>query len=191
MRNASGGYSQTYLGEFPTIPNPSNGNAPFIFGAEADFFPLSGIADFGNGVLNLDALTTRSVIGYIYGGIVAEKPNRGDSAASNFVFEVTYTPVATPSVIPTPVRPPSFRYFGDRSRKTGSPSRLVKGVAENATAIEWRVNGGNFRDQPVRANGKWNINVRPLRPGKNRIYLRATNAGRGQSRTQKLIIQRN
>ncbi len=189
VRSANGAYSQTYLGEYPTIPNPANANAPFLFGAEADFFPLPGIANFDNGVLDLDTLTEPTVLGYVYGGIIAEKPNRGSTAASNYIFEVTFTPIS-PAVVPTAPDKPTFRYFGSRKRKTGTASRLVKGSASNATAIEWRTNGGNFRSQPVRANGRWNINVRPLRPGKNRLYLRATDLEGRTSSTKKLIIRR-
>jgi len=42
----------------------------------------------------LDALTTETVIGYVVGGIAADKPNFGQTVASPLIFEVAYAPFA-------------------------------------------------------------------------------------------------
>ncbi len=191
LRNGNGAYSQTYLGEFPSIPNPSNGNAPFLFGAEAEFFPLPGVADFGNGVLNADAITVPTTVGFIYGGIVAEKPNNGPTAASNFIFTVTLSPVIIPPTPPAPA-PPTLNVYGSRKRKTGTASRVVKGnTGGSANAIQWRVNSRSWRTQSVRFSGKWDFNARNLREGKNRVIVRAINAFGTPSASETLIITRN
>ncbi len=182
VRTNSGAYSQTYLGEYPTIPNPSNNGAPFLFGAEADFFPLPGIANFNNGVLNLDSITTPTVIGYIFGGIIAERPNNGPTAASNYVFAVTLTPIPTPA----------FRVFGNNQLKTSTASRVVRGEASgSATAIQWRLNGNDWRQVTVNGSGKWQVNARNLRSGRNTLRLRAVNFRGDVTATQRRIILRN
>lgn len=191
IRDGSGTYSQTYLGEFPTIPNPANANAPFLFGAEAEFFPLPGVADFGNGVLNADAITAPTTVGFIYGGIIAQQPNNGATAASNFIFTVTLSPVIVPPTPPAPA-PPTINVYGSNKRKTGTASRVVKGnTGGSANAFQWRVNTRSWRTQAVRASGKWDFNARNLRPGKNRVTVRAINALGTPSPTQELIITRN
>ncbi|MGC1481107.1 MAG: hypothetical protein WA771_11425 [Chthoniobacterales bacterium] len=190
IRDGNGNYSQTYLGEFPSIPNPANGNAPFLLGAEADFFPLPGISDFGNGVLNADAITTPTTIGYIYGGIIAEQPNRGNTAASNLIFSVTLSPVASPT--PAPVAPPTIVVYGNRTRKTGTASRKIQGSSGgSANAIQWRVNTRSWRTQAVRADGQWKFDARNLRDGKNKVRVRAINAAGAATAVKTLTVTRN
>jgi hypothetical protein len=93
--DSAGNYTQNYLGQFPTLLDLS-GNQ-LRFGADAEFIPADGISTYDNGVINLDNLTTTTVIGHIFGGIVANAPQTRVSpstlsAASNQIFEVVFVP---------------------------------------------------------------------------------------------------
>ncbi|MBK9731944.1 MAG: T9SS type A sorting domain-containing protein [Chitinophagaceae bacterium] len=63
-----------------------------LYGANADFFPVTNIPKYENGVLKLSALNGKQLIGYLYGGINTNKANEGYSYASNLVFRVYLTP---------------------------------------------------------------------------------------------------
>ncbi|MDP1835417.1 MAG: hypothetical protein Q8K75_05750 [Chlamydiales bacterium] len=79
-----------------TGTNPGN---QLLFGAEAQFFPKDNIKLFSNGVIQLDTITSPTVIGHIVGGIMSTLPNtnsRADSTSSPYVFTVTLIP-KTPS----------------------------------------------------------------------------------------------
>jgi hypothetical protein len=100
VRNELGEYEQTLLGSFPEIFD-LQGNR-MRFGANAEFIPLDGLDLFGNGVIDLDSLTSSTVLGHIYGGLFANAPHVRDvpgavSGASNIIWEVTLTPVPEPS----------------------------------------------------------------------------------------------
>jgi hypothetical protein len=95
VRNRNGKYRQYLLdAEFPAVVGPEGQR--FRFGAEAAVFMHPGIPTTGNGLVDLEALrriavNARShVLGYIFGGIAAEKPNFGRSVASNEVFEIIH-----------------------------------------------------------------------------------------------------
>ncbi|HUO88023.1 MAG TPA: autotransporter domain-containing protein [Rhizomicrobium sp.] len=90
-------YTQAIMpAAFPTILSQTN-NQPLLFGANAHFFLADGIPTFPDSeIIDLDALmasaTSDSVtVGQIFGGISADKPNGGNTAASNLVFDVTMT----------------------------------------------------------------------------------------------------
>ncbi|MGI9178478.1 MAG: hypothetical protein ACR2IT_11570, partial [Pirellulales bacterium] len=80
----------------PEILALTNG-APLLLGAEAEFFLNDGIATHANGVIDLDALTGPTLIGWVYGGLAADAPNRGATFASNAVFPVMISPVPEPA----------------------------------------------------------------------------------------------
>jgi hypothetical protein len=80
---------------FPNIAAPTNGN-PLLLGAETEFFLKDGIATYSNGVIDLDAITGPTLIGYLFGGIAADAPDGGNTTASNEMFPVVITPVAVP-----------------------------------------------------------------------------------------------
>lgn len=70
---------------------------PGLYGAGAQFLPVPGVAMTGNGVLQLDSIKERTLVGYIYGGIYAKQPQtqgRGDlyTSASSTAFPVYVTP---------------------------------------------------------------------------------------------------
>jgi hypothetical protein len=96
----SSGHMTQYLlpGTYPTIPAPSNG-APLLLGAETEFFLRDGIATYENGVIDLDALSGPTVIGYLFGGIASDAPNGGKTIASNAMFPVVITPVPEPGAV--------------------------------------------------------------------------------------------
>jgi hypothetical protein len=100
--DSSDHYAENRLGEFPVL-NDGSGNR-LRFGANAEFFPVPGLAAYSNGVLKLDSLTGPTTIGYIFGGLASNAPNtRGVagavSIASNAIFAVTISPVPEPSSI--------------------------------------------------------------------------------------------
>ncbi|MEO6848612.1 MAG: PEP-CTERM sorting domain-containing protein [Chthoniobacterales bacterium] len=95
IRDADGNYTQYYLGDiYPDVIDADTGN-PLLFGAEAQFFLNPDVALY-DGLINFDLLTSRTLLGYVFGGIAAERANGGPTAASNLPFEVWFTPVAVP-----------------------------------------------------------------------------------------------
>jgi hypothetical protein len=96
------GHTTQYLlpASYPSIAAPTN-SSPLLFGAEAEFFLKDGIATYSNGVIDLDALSGPTLIGYIFGGIAADAPNGGMTSASNELFPVIVTPVPEPTAIVT------------------------------------------------------------------------------------------
>ena len=92
IRAADGSYTQEYMGDFPAVYNASD--TLLHLGAEAIFFAASGVSQVTSDILDLDALTTETMIGYVFGGIAADKPNFGQTVASPLMFEVTFTPAA-------------------------------------------------------------------------------------------------
>ena len=90
FRDASGTYQQQYITDFPDV---YDGNGKLLyFGANARFFPAKNVPVLTDGVINLDSLSTETVIGYMFGGIAADQPNFGTTVASSIIFEVTYAP---------------------------------------------------------------------------------------------------
>lgn len=84
-------------GQYPFIVSTgSNPGNQLLFGASAEFFLRKGIATYHNGVIQLDRITTPTVIGYIVGGIMSTLPETinplTDSTASPYVFTVTLIP---------------------------------------------------------------------------------------------------
>jgi len=93
LRDASGSYQQQYITEFPDI---YDGNGKLLyFGANARFFPAHDVPLLTDDIIDLDSLTTETVVGYMFGGIAADQPNFGNTVASSLIFEVTYTPLNT------------------------------------------------------------------------------------------------
>jgi hypothetical protein len=98
--DASGNYSQRHLGYYPTLLDQSG--KPLLFGANAHFFANDALQSFENGVIDLDALSGVTTLGYVFGGIVSNSPNTQGVAgaitgASNLMFQVVLVPVPEPS----------------------------------------------------------------------------------------------
>jgi hypothetical protein len=71
-------------------------------GANGHFGAAPGLAQSSNGVLYVDGLKNRTLLGWVYGGIYADVPHAGDSTghrskASNTLYEVWLTPTAPAS----------------------------------------------------------------------------------------------
>lgn len=101
--DAAGSYAQHWIGEFPDIKDQTGKR--LRFGANAEFFLADGIETYDNGVIKLDLLNQRTLLGYVFGGITANGPHTqsgnppATSAASNTVFAVFYTPVPEPGTL--------------------------------------------------------------------------------------------
>src|SRR5262249_5662069 len=83
----NGNYIQDFMSTaFPTILSLTNGQ-PLLFGANAHFFLADGTPTItGSEVIDLDAVMANApgdtvTLGYIFGGISADKPNGGHTAA--------------------------------------------------------------------------------------------------------------
>ena len=93
LRDASGSYQEQYITEFPDV---YDGNGKLLnFGANAKFFPAHDVPLLTDDIIDLDSLTTETVVGYMFGGIAADQPNFGHTVASSMIFEVTYIPLNT------------------------------------------------------------------------------------------------
>jgi hypothetical protein len=100
--DADGNYSQHHLGMFPELFDIQD--RLLRFGANAEFLKAEGIATYENGVIQFDALSGETTLGYIFGGLVANAPhtqqNPGElSAGSNYVFEVVLIAVPEPTAV--------------------------------------------------------------------------------------------
>jgi hypothetical protein len=95
VRQTDGGYRQVLIGRFPAVRTVDQKR--LRFGAEAAVFLKPSTPVTENGMLDLAELKaqhgTRPVhVGWIFGGIAADKPNGGTSVASNLVFDIIVTP---------------------------------------------------------------------------------------------------
>ncbi len=102
VRDEFGQYQQHWIGEFPELFDLEGKR--LRFGANAEFLSRDDIDQYGNGIINLDAITGPTVLGHIYGGIFANAPHVRNvpgavSGASNIFWEVTLTPVPEPTAI--------------------------------------------------------------------------------------------
>ncbi len=77
--------------EFPQLFDETTGRQ-LRFGSNAEFMISPSVPVYLNGVIQLDAITQATSLGHVFGGIVADAPNGGETAASNLVFEVVLTP---------------------------------------------------------------------------------------------------
>lgn len=90
VRDPAGLISQYWL---PTrFPEIITGGKEIRFGTNAEFFPASDVARLHHRVLDLTPIGSPTVIGHIFGGLIADAGNGGDTGASGRVFEVILTP---------------------------------------------------------------------------------------------------
>jgi hypothetical protein len=95
VRRADGSYRQVLVGKFPIVQTVDDKR--LRFGAEAALFLEQSVPVTTNGMIDLAKLKathgTKPVhVGWIYGGIAAEKANFGATVASNIVFDIVLTP---------------------------------------------------------------------------------------------------
>lgn len=92
VRRADGTYRQFLLAsaKYPRVVDA--GGARLLFGAEAGVFLDPAVPTTSNGLVDLRAALPAGggerTLGWIYGGIAADKPNFGASSASNEVFAI-------------------------------------------------------------------------------------------------------
>jgi hypothetical protein len=65
---------------------------PGLLGAGAQFLMSPLAPHASNGVTKLDAIRRPTAVGYMYGGILAQQPNNGNSTSSAEIFKVTLVP---------------------------------------------------------------------------------------------------
>jgi len=98
IRRADGSFKQHFLEtRFPLIL--TNEGKELRFGTNAEFFPAPDVPMLHPKVIDLAAIRSETVIGHIFGGIMADAGNGGNTGASGRVFEVVLTPA---TVAPTP-----------------------------------------------------------------------------------------
>ena len=98
IRRGDGSFKQHFLEtRFPLIL--TNEDKELRFGTNAEFFPAPGVPMLHPKVIDLAAIHSEMVIGHIFGGIMADAGNSGNTGASGRVFEVVLTPA---TVAPTP-----------------------------------------------------------------------------------------
>lgn len=96
---------------------------PALLGSNAYFIPEDGVPRYDNGVVRLADLAGRTRVGYLFGGIEADRPNQGRSRASNRLFEVYVTPQTATSVEDAPE--PAFRLEGPVPNPTAGTTRFA------------------------------------------------------------------
>lgn len=104
VRDKDGCFRQFLLPEtFPSILTPEG--RQLRFGTNAEFFPAPWVPKIRGKVIDLAVIGESTVIGHIFGGIVADAGNEGNTGASGRVFEVTLHPVRRQAADPTPATP--------------------------------------------------------------------------------------
>jgi hypothetical protein len=90
VRTRDGKFKQYFLPtRFPVILSDGK---ELRFGSNAEFFYGSGVPLLHPKVIDLASLREPTVIGHIFGGIVADAGNNGNTGSSGRVFEVLLTP---------------------------------------------------------------------------------------------------
>ncbi len=98
IRRGDGSFKQHFLEtRFPLILTVDN--KELRFGTNAEFFPAAGVPMLHPKVIDVAAIRGSTVIGHIFGGIMADAGNGGNTGASGRVFEVVLTP-ATSTPVP-------------------------------------------------------------------------------------------
>lgn len=90
VRDSSGQLSQYWL---PTrFPEIKTDGKEIRFGTNAEFYPAPGVPKLHHRVIDLTAINSPTVIGHIFGGLISDAGNRGNTGATGRVFEVVLTP---------------------------------------------------------------------------------------------------
>ncbi len=94
LTRAADGTSSEAIWPF-RMPAPFGSSLTTFLGANMVFLPNETLTYYDNGVLKLDAITGRTLVGHLYGGILAFGRNFAGSMANNNVYEV-YIDLNTP-----------------------------------------------------------------------------------------------
>jgi hypothetical protein len=192
-----------FLDDIATLSVASNGTTtetvlpvgmPGYFGTNAQFFLSHSLPTWSNGVIRLEALTGRTLVGHIHGGITTDRPNpgwtAGPSEASDRVFAVYVTPqpVGTEDgpaggvlSLSAPIPNPS----SSTARSVLVLERTADVVIELFDAVGRRVRALH-RGVLGQGDHAVEIDVAGLAPG---IYLVRANAGNA-STTHRLVVTR-
>ena len=82
LTRASGGTSSEFVHPY---------HFPYYIGTNALVIQDPAVPHYSNGVIKLASLTSRTMIGYLFGGIQANTPNLGTSGASDKIYKVYVT----------------------------------------------------------------------------------------------------
>ena len=69
---------------------------PALLGADMAYIPAK------DGIVQLDATTSQTLVGYLYGGIVAQAPNKGTTDASSSAYAVSFKSATTTCAVSLP-----------------------------------------------------------------------------------------
>jgi hypothetical protein len=147
---------------------------PGFYGAEARFFTNPQLAQYANGVVQLDQIDQSVTLGYIYGGIESDAANTTDQTvqtrASSKVFRVVLVPAPTATVSSTVISPTGKNPIPE----TVTFSQPVSGL----TAAQFTVTNGTVTNlQPLSpSNGfatTWTFSVIPASPGAVNVQVKA------------------
>jgi hypothetical protein len=75
---------------------------PGLLGSNAKFVANTNATWYSNGVLNFNAVSGKTLAGYLYGGIRADLPNLGSSLVNDTVYRVFIEPDTTVSIKEVP-----------------------------------------------------------------------------------------
>lgn len=81
---------------FLEVPAPWDGSKSLRFGTNAEFFAAPDTPMLTAKIMDLAAIHQPQRIGWMHGGIIADAPNSGNTAASGFIFEVWLHPQLPP-----------------------------------------------------------------------------------------------
>jgi hypothetical protein len=82
---------------FPGLRAPWDDSKLLLFGTNAEFFKDPAVPLIRPKIVDMQALAQSTRVGWIHGGIMAEAPNFGRTAASGYIFEVWLHPVLPPA----------------------------------------------------------------------------------------------
>jgi hypothetical protein len=149
VRHPDGHFEQYLLpSKFPRILSDGK---ELRFGANAEFFPNPAVPRLDHSVFDLAAITEPTVIGHIFGGLVADAGNRGNTGSSGRIFEVTLTPILPPeaglkiTTFPSPATllltpEPGVGYLLESSSDLTHWNRLSLPKTGDTAPLNWSIN---------------------------------------------------
>lgn len=107
-----------------------------LLGSNAKWIINAQAPQYENGVIKLDALSGRTLAGYIFGGIKAVIPNITPSSASNRLFRVYLRPQLSTHTIA--LEPVQFRIYPNPSSNTVHLSLPAEFIPDQATVYDFQ-----------------------------------------------------
>ena len=145
VRRGDGSFRQFFLPtRFPLITTAEG--KELRFGTNAEFFPAPSAPMMHPKVLDLATIDREQVIGHVFGGIVADAGNGGNTGASGRVFEVVLTPLDLPPALTVSTSPgqvsiqwpaaAEHRYLVEKSPDLGSWTEATQPLSGTGI-LEW------------------------------------------------------